>query len=85
MTHSDFIVLDQEEQLKTVLEQGFLIGARQDEQGSYSLYILNSFYIELHYQEKSLQDIYCFTGKRHIALYDRNSSWIIQNKKLMHS
>ncbi len=71
MTRHEFSALDQETQLKTVLDKGFLVATRQDAAYSYTLYLINSFCIELNYQGKELQNIYCVTGTSHLALYTK--------------
>jgi hypothetical protein len=85
MTFHEFITIPQEQQFDIVCEKGFLIGERHDKHNSYSLYTLCSFYVELKYQKKSLEDLYCFSNGKCLEPYGQKVVRKTIRNKVLHN
>lgn len=52
MTHYNFNICDELEQLEVIWKHGVLVAEREDEINRYKLYQIDSFYVEVEWQKE---------------------------------
>jgi len=60
MNMHEFALLPKEKQLSAIWDLGVAIGEREDYRNYYTLYSIDSFYVELKYYGESLVSFCCF-------------------------